>query len=78
MTHQLRSITTRRPRAALVAAVGIITLLLVGPAAAGCHPLEELPPVGVPALPAMPEVSVELPPVGVPAVPEVSVEPVLQ
>jgi hypothetical protein len=54
MTHQLHSNTTRRLRAVLVASVGIATLLLAGPAAAGCSPLDELPSVGVPALPEVP------------------------
>lgn len=48
MTQHLRSITTRRPRAILLAVVGVTTLLLAAPAAAGCSPLDELPPVAVP------------------------------
>lgn len=51
MRHQLRSRTIRRPRAVLAAAVGITTLLLAAPAAAGCSPLDELPAVGVPGAP---------------------------
>ena len=51
MPHQLRSVITRRPRATL-AAVGVIsTLLIAGPAAAGCTPLDELPTVPVPTAP---------------------------
>lgn len=56
MTHQLGSIATRRPRAVLVAAVGITALLLAGPAAAGCSGLDELPPVGVPEAPEVSQV----------------------
>lgn len=48
MTHALRSITAHRPRAVLLATVGITTLLLAAPAAAGCSPLDDLPTVVVP------------------------------
>lgn len=50
-THPLRAITVRGPRAVLVATVGLTTLLLAGPAAAGCGPLDDAPTVGVPAAP---------------------------
>ena len=53
MTTSLRSTTTRRTRAVVLAAVSI-TLLVAGPAAAGCSPLDELPAVGVPAVPEVP------------------------
>lgn len=51
MPQKLRSVSTRRPRATL-AAVGVVTTLLIaGPAAAGCTPLDELPVVSVPTAP---------------------------
>lgn len=48
MTPRLRSMTPHRPRAVLMAAVGVL-LLLAPPAAANCSPLDELPTVVVPA-----------------------------
>lgn len=65
MTHRLRSTTTCRPRATLLATVGIAMLLLAAPATANCTPLDELPPVVLPS-------------VGVPAAPDVAVQATLQ
>lgn len=63
MRHQFRSIT-HRPRAVLLAAVGVTAALMAAPAAAGCSPLDELPPVGVPAVPdpSVPDLSINPPP----------------